>query len=70
MEDDDENNADDDDDDVIVIDSDDERTIEVSQMQTITQIFVLTFRKQTRYIGNEIINTNTTIEKDYYEHYD
>ena len=68
--DDDENDVGEDDDDVIVIDSDDEWTIEVSQMRTKTQTFVLTFRKQTRYTGNEIINIETTIEKDYFEHYD
>ena len=57
---------------VIIISTDDEfndeRAVEASAMRTFTQTFVLTFRKQTKYIGDEVISTSISMEKDYYEH--
>ncbi|MCG8046012.1 MAG: hypothetical protein N0E48_10195, partial [Candidatus Thiodiazotropha endolucinida] len=59
---------------VIVISSDDddndETAVEISEMRVRTQTFVLTFQKQTKYIGNQAIQTSTSVERDYYEHYD
>ena len=56
---------------MIIISSDDEsndeRAVEASAMRTLTQTFVLTFRKQTRYIGDEVISTSICMEKDYYD---
>ena len=58
---------------VIIISSDDEsndeRAVEASAMRRFTQTFVLTFRKQIKYIGDEVISTSISMEKDYYEHY-
>ena len=56
---------------VIIISCDDEsngeRAVEASAMRTFTQTFVLTFRKQRKYIGDEVISTSISMKKDYYE---
>lgn len=60
--------------DVIVISSDDEvddeTALEVSEMRTRIQTLVCTFTKRTNYIGNQVMQTSTSVEKDYYEHYE
>lgn len=53
---------------VIVIDSDDEKAIDVSQMRTKTQTFYNLYRKQTRYIGDKVIDVIITTVKEYDEH--
>ena len=55
---------------IIEIDREDERAVELSQIQTITKTLVLTIRKQTQCMGGQIISTNTSMEREYYGHYD
>ena len=62
---------DDDDSSVIIIDSEDDMAIDISTMRTRTQTFVITYRRQTRYVGGNQINDDAvTMEKDFYEDWD
>lgn len=59
---------DDDDDDTILISSGDEGAVELSQLQTKTQTFVLTFRRKSQYLNGQEVSTIVSMEKNYYEH--
>ena len=61
---------DDDDSSVIIIDSEDDMAIDISTMRTRTQTFVITFRRQTRFVGRNQINEAFTMDKDFYEDWD
>ena len=54
---------------VIYISSDDEMAVVPSLMQTRTQTFVVTLRRQTRFLGNRELNTIASVERDYFENW-
>ena len=54
---------------VICISSDDEMAVVPSLMQTRTQTFVVTLRRQTRFLGNRELNTIASVERDYFENW-
>lgn len=69
------------DDDVIIISSDsdddniaatsgtsDDRTVEVSHSRTVIQTFVLTFHRKLRYVNGSLVETSTTMDRDYYQY--
>ena len=60
----------DDDDEAILISSGDEGAVELSELQTKTQTFVLTFRRKSKYLNGQIVSQAVSLEREYYEHND
>ena len=61
-----------DEDSMIIISSDDEDefagTVERSQIQTRTQMFILTFTRMIKYLIGHVVSTVLTMERDYFEY--
>ena len=68
LSDDDSNDDADDGEDLILISSGDEMAMEHSEVKTMMQTFVLTFRRKSTYSNGQLIGQADSMEQDYYEH--
>ena len=57
-------------DNIIVIDSEDEQAVVPSQMQVMTQTIILTLKRRTQYIGDQVVSADISMEQEFYEEFD